>query len=122
MPRQLRWLVIAAAVIVVAALIVLAPPRQRRILGLISMAPVALGVALLLSERPEEATEWRRSTGGQVFVSTNDESARNHVHLAEAVWKRCQRLVEPHVAQPMAGRSRSRIERHRHRRHRHRRY
>jgi transcription termination factor Rho len=29
-----------------------------------------------------------------VFVSTSDESPKNHVQLAEAVWKRCQRLVE----------------------------
>jgi transcription termination factor Rho len=49
---------------------------------------------LLVDERPEEATEWVRSTGGQVFVSTSDETPKNHVKLAEAVWKRCQRLVE----------------------------
>ncbi len=49
---------------------------------------------LLVDERPEEATDWVRSTKGQVFVSTSDESPKNHVQLAEAVWKRCQRLVE----------------------------
>ncbi|MEO2093257.1 MAG: transcription termination factor Rho [bacterium] len=49
---------------------------------------------LLVDERPEEATEWIRSTKGKVFVSTSDESPANHVKLAEAVWKRCQRLVE----------------------------
>jgi transcription termination factor Rho len=31
---------------------------------------------------------------GQVFVSTNDEMAKHHVQLAEAVWKRACRLVE----------------------------
>ncbi len=51
-------------------------------------------MVLLVDERPEEATEWRRSTKGQVFVSTADESAKNHVALAEAVWKRATRLVE----------------------------
>ena len=51
-------------------------------------------MVLLVDERPEEATDWRRSTGGQVFVSTSDEAPKNHVRLAEAVWKRCQRLVE----------------------------
>ena len=51
-------------------------------------------MVLLVDERPEEATEWVRSTNGQVFVSTSDETPKNHVKLAEAVWKRCQRLVE----------------------------
>jgi len=51
-------------------------------------------MVLLVDERPEEATDWVRSTAGQVFVSTSDESPKNHVQLAEAVWKRCQRLVE----------------------------
>ena len=51
-------------------------------------------MVLLVDERPEEATDWQRSTGGQVFVSTSDETPKNHVRLAEAVWKRCQRMVE----------------------------
>ena len=50
---------------------------------------------LLVDERPEEATEWTRAlTSGKVFVSTNDESPKNHIELAEAVWARCMRLVE----------------------------
>jgi len=49
---------------------------------------------LLVDERPEEATEWVRSTKGNVFVSTTDETPKNHVQLSEAVWRRCQRLVE----------------------------
>jgi transcription termination factor Rho len=49
---------------------------------------------LLVDERPEEATEWRRSTNGHVFVSTADETAKTHVALAEAVWKRATRMVE----------------------------
>jgi transcription termination factor Rho len=51
-------------------------------------------MVLLVDERPEEATDWIRSTNGKVFVSTSDETPKNHVKLAEAVWKRCQRLVE----------------------------
>ncbi|MEM7517287.1 MAG: transcription termination factor Rho [Planctomycetota bacterium] len=49
---------------------------------------------LLVDERPEEATEWTRSTGGQVFVSTSDETPKKHVGVAEGVWKRCMHLVE----------------------------
>ena len=52
-------------------------------------------MVLLVDERPEEATEWRRSVErGMVFVSTADETSKNHIQLAEAVWKRCMRLVE----------------------------
>jgi len=50
---------------------------------------------LLIDERPEEATEWQRSvTRGKVFASTADETAKHHIELAEAVWKRVCRLVE----------------------------
>jgi transcription termination factor Rho len=52
-------------------------------------------LVLLVDERPEEATEWKRTVQrGTVYVSTNDESAQSHVDLAEVVWARCQRLVE----------------------------
>ena len=51
-------------------------------------------MVLLVAERPEEATDWVRSTGGQIFVSTIDETPKNHVQLSEAVWKRAQRFVE----------------------------
>jgi transcription termination factor Rho len=81
--------------------LIVAPPRSGKTILMRKFAaaieqgyPDVKLMVLLVDERPEEATEWRRSTGGQVFVSTNDESARNHVNLAEAVWKRCQRLVE----------------------------
>jgi transcription termination factor Rho len=50
---------------------------------------------LLVDERPEEATEWQRAVKkGQVFASTADETPKHHIQLAEAVWKRCCRLVE----------------------------
>jgi transcription termination factor Rho len=52
-------------------------------------------MVLLIDERPEEATEWKRSVkNGEVFVSTNDEPAKKHVELAEVVWRRARRLVE----------------------------
>jgi transcription termination factor Rho len=52
-------------------------------------------IVLLVDERPEEATDWKRSVQrGEVFVSTNDERPEKHVDLAEVVWARCRRLVE----------------------------
>lgn len=52
-------------------------------------------MVLLIDERPEEATDWKRSVErAQVFVSTADETAKNHINLAEVVWRRAMRLVE----------------------------
>ena len=52
-------------------------------------------MVLLIDERPEEATEWKRSVErGDVFVSTADETPKNHINLAEVVWRRANRLVE----------------------------
>ena len=81
--------------------LIVAPPRSgktilmRKFANAITEAyPDVHLMVLLVDERPEEATEWQRSTKGQVFVSTNDEDTRNHVEIAEVVFKRCQRLVE----------------------------
>ncbi|HVS18779.1 MAG TPA: transcription termination factor Rho, partial [Planctomycetota bacterium] len=81
--------------------LLVAPPRSGKTILMRKFAsavekgyPDVKLLVLLVDERPEEATEWRRSTGGEVYVSTNDESAKNHVNLAEVVWKRCTRLVE----------------------------
>ncbi len=52
-------------------------------------------MVLLIDERPEEATEWRRSVEhGEVFVSTADETSKHHIQVAEIVWKRAMRMVE----------------------------
>ena len=81
--------------------LIVAPPRTGKTTILRQFAkgieagyPDVNLFVLLVDERPEEATEWKRSTKGQVFVSTSDESPKTHVQLAEAVWKRCTRLVE----------------------------
>ena len=81
--------------------LIVAPPRSGKTILMQKFAhaietiyPDVHLMVLLVDERPEEATEWKRSTKGHVFVSTNDEPATRHVKLAEAVWKRCQRLVE----------------------------
>jgi transcription termination factor Rho len=81
--------------------LIVAPPRSGKTILMRKFAqaieqgyPDVHLMVLLVDERPEEATEWRRSTKGEVFVSTNDENTKNHVMLAEGVWKRAQRLVE----------------------------
>ena len=81
--------------------LIVAPPRSGKTILLREFAAgIEKGysdvhlMVLLVDERPEEATDWVRSTGGSVFVSTTDETPKHHVQLAEAVWKRAQRLVE----------------------------
>ena len=82
--------------------LIVAPPRSGKTILLQQIAkaietvyPDVHLMVLLVDERPEEATEWRRSVAhGDVFVSTNDEPAKKHVELAEVVWRRARRLVE----------------------------
>ena len=51
-------------------------------------------VVLLLDERPEEVTDMVRSVKGQVFASSNDQDARNHVRLAKLALDYAKRWAE----------------------------
>jgi transcription termination factor Rho len=51
-------------------------------------------MVLLVDERPEEATDWRRSVKGEVIASTFDRPAEEHVAVAELSIERAKRLVE----------------------------
>ena len=51
-------------------------------------------MVLLIDERPEEVTDFKRSVKGEVLYSTFDEMPENHVRVAEMVLERAQRLVE----------------------------
>jgi transcription termination factor Rho len=81
--------------------LIVAPPRSGKTTILRQFArgieqgyPDVQLMVLLVDERPEEATEWKRTIKGHVFCSTSDESPRTHVQIAEFVWKRAMRLVE----------------------------
>ncbi len=57
--------------------------------------PEAHLIVLLIDERPEEVTDFRRQiTAGEVIASTFDESPENHVHCAEMVIEKARRMVE----------------------------
>lgn len=49
---------------------------------------------LLVDERPEEVTDFRRETDAHIFSSTFDEPVTRHVQICELVSERSQRLVE----------------------------
>jgi transcription termination factor Rho len=50
---------------------------------------------LLVDERPEEVTDWRRSiVRGEVYASSSDQSLESHIQVSEMVFERARRLVE----------------------------
>jgi transcription termination factor Rho len=56
--------------------------------------PEVYQIILLIDERPEEVTDMRRSTKGEVVASTFDEPADKHVKVANIVLEKAKRLVE----------------------------
>jgi transcription termination factor Rho len=84
--------------------LIVAPPRSGKTIllqkicnAVTSQYPDIHMIVLLIDERPEEATGWKRSVvspNSEVVVSTLDEGPKNHLQAAELVLKRAQRLVE----------------------------
>ena len=81
--------------------LIVAPPRTGKTVLMQGMAnsiqknyPDAHLIILLIDERPEEVTDFRRQVQGEVISSTFDESAESHVHAAEMVIEKARRMVE----------------------------
>lgn len=81
--------------------LIVAPPRTGKtyILKEIAAAitenhPEIELVALLVDERPEEVTDFKRSTSATVFASSNDYEEDNHVRVATLTLEYVKRLVE----------------------------
>ena len=82
--------------------LVVAPPKAGKTTLLKDIAhglnlnhPDVFLMVLLVDERPEEVTDFRRSVEqGEVIASSSDESAENHILIAETVIERARRLVE----------------------------
>ncbi len=81
--------------------LIVAPPRTGKTVLMQNIAnsvsanfPEVKLIILLVDERPEEVTDFKRHTKGEVVSSTFDESPANHVHCAEMVIERSRRLVE----------------------------
>jgi transcription termination factor Rho len=82
--------------------LIVAPPRtgktvlQQAIANAVAVnRPEAHLIVLLIDERPEEVTDFRRQIkAGEVVASTFDESPESHVHCAEMVIEKARRMVE----------------------------
>ncbi|MBD3843134.1 MAG: transcription termination factor Rho [Campylobacterales bacterium] len=81
--------------------LIVAPPRTGKTELLKELAhgitynnPDASLMVLLVDERPEEVTDMQRSVKGEVYSSTFDLPAQNHVRTAEMVIERAKRRVE----------------------------
>jgi transcription termination factor Rho len=82
--------------------LIVAPPRTGKTILLQGMAnailkntPQAHLIILLVDERPEEVTDFRRQVKeAEIVSSTFDETAESHVHAAEIVIERARRMVE----------------------------
>ncbi len=82
--------------------LVVAPPKAGKTTLLKDIAhgintnhPEVILFVLLVDERPEEVTDFRRSVAkGEVVASSSDETADSHIHLAEIILERARRLVE----------------------------
>jgi len=81
--------------------LIVAPPRTGKTELLKEIAhgithnnPESALMVLLVDERPEEVTDMQRSVKGEVYASTFDLPAQNHVRTAEMVIERAKRRVE----------------------------
>ena len=81
--------------------LIVAPPRTGKTVLLQGIAnsiaennPEVHLIVLLVDERPEEVTDFRRQTKGEVISSTFDEPAESHVHAAEMVIEKARRMCE----------------------------
>ena len=82
--------------------LIVAPPRTGKTVlqqgiarALRENNPDAHLIVLLVDERPEEVTDFRRQVpDAEVIASTFDESAESHVHAAEIVIEKARRMVE----------------------------
>jgi len=83
--------------------LIVSPPRSGKTTLLLHMAEAIREkydeaihlMVVLVDERPEEVTEFRRALpGAEIYASSNDEQARNHTRVAELAIERAKRLVE----------------------------
>jgi transcription termination factor Rho len=81
--------------------LIVSPPKAGKTLVLKAIAgaisasrPDVHLMVVLVGERPEEVTDLSRSVAGEVVWSTFDDSAQDHILVAELAIERAKRMVE----------------------------
>jgi len=81
--------------------LIVAPPRTGKTILLQKIAasvlannPEAILIVLLIDERPEEVTDFKRTVKAEIVSSTFDEPPERHAQVAEMVLEKAKRLVE----------------------------
>jgi len=82
--------------------LIVAPPRTGKTTllqdiaqGVLENHPECHVMVLLVDERPEEVTDFKRTIPtAELFASSNDEEVKSHIRIAELAIERAKRLVE----------------------------
>jgi transcription termination factor Rho len=102
-PKELltRVIDIVAPIGLGQRMLIVAPPKTGKTIMLQKIChaitqnrPEVQQMVLLVDERPEEVTDFRRTVKADVFASSSDRPTDEHIHVAEVVLERAKRLVE----------------------------
>ena len=81
--------------------LIVAPPRTGKTillrdmaLGVLENNPECHVMILLVDERPEEVTDFKRSVPAEIWASSNDEQLESHLRIADLCIERAKRLAE----------------------------
>ena len=81
--------------------LIVAPPRTGKTIllqkianAILANSPECIVIVLLIDERPEEVTDFKRTVNAEVISSTFDEQPERHAQVAEMVLEKAKRLVE----------------------------
>jgi transcription termination factor Rho len=84
--------------------LIVAPPRTGKTtllrdmaLGVLENNPECHVMILLVDERPEEVTDFKRSVPCEIWASSNDEQLESHIRIADLCIERAKRLAETGV-------------------------